>query len=237
MAAAARDGEKAVVLLSGGIDSATALAVARRDGYRCLCLTFRYGQRHEVEVQAARRVAESLRAAQHRVLDLPLGRIGGSALTDGRIRVPPGREDRRDIPSTYVPARNTIFLAFGLAYAEVTESDAVYIGVNAVDYSGYPDCRPEFIEAFRGVANLATRRAVQGNPPRIAAPLLNLSKARIIRTGVELGVDYSLTVSCYDPDAEGRACARCDSCLLRRKGFEQASITDPTHYQAERPED
>ncbi len=235
--AAAGEGGNAVVLLSGGLDSATALAVAGRDGYRCLCLSFRYGQRHAVELQAARRVARSLGAVEHTVLDLPLAELGGSSLTDADAEVPQGREERDEIPSTYVPARNTVFLSCGLAYAEVTEAEAIYIGVNAVDYSGYPDCRPEFIEAFRGVAELATRRAVEGNPPRIVAPLIELSKAQIIRLGTELGVEYSLTVSCYDPDAEGRACGRCDSCLLRRRGFEQAGVPDPTRYQSDPRED
>lgn len=235
--AAAGEGKNAVVLLSGGLDSATALAVARRDGYRCRCLSFRYGQRHAVELRAARRMARSLGAVEHKVFDLPLAELGGSSLTDTDAEVPQGREERDEIPSTYVPARNTVFLSFGLAYAEVTEAEAVYIGVNAVDYSGYPDCRPEFIEAFRGVAELATRRAVEGNPPRIVAPLIDLSKAQIIRLGAELGVDYTPTLSCYDPDADGRACGRCDSCLLRRRGFEQAGVPDPTRYQTQEREE
>ncbi len=224
----------AVVLLSGGVDSATALAVAVRDGYRCHALSFRYGQRHAVELEAARRVAESLGAVRHTVLAIPLGELGGSALTDASIEVPRDRsQDRmsKGIPATYVPARNTIFLAFALAFAEVTASDAIYVGVNAVDYSGYPDCRPEYVEAFRRLAALATRRAVEGRGPSIVAPLINLSKADIIRTGTELGVDYSLTMSCYDPDAEGRACGRCDSCRLRKKGFEEAGLPDPAVYR------
>ncbi len=224
----------AVVLLSGGVDSATALAVAVRDGYRCHALSFRYGQRHAVELEAARRVAESLGAVRHTVLAIPLGELGGSALTDASIEVPRDRSQEQmseRIPATYVPARNTIFLAFALAFAEVTASDAIYVGLNAVDYSGYPDCRPEYVEAFRRLAALATRRAVEGRGPSIVAPLINLSKADIIRTGTELGVDYSLTMSCYDPDAEGRACGRCDSCRLRKKGFEEAGLPDPTVYR------
>ncbi len=220
----------AVVLLSGGLDSATTLAMARHAGCRCHALSFRYGQRHSVELEAARRVAASLGAAEHRVLDLPIAQLGGSSLTDPAAQVP------RDgvaggIPSTYVPARNTVFLAFGLALAEVLGAGAVYIGVNAVDYSGYPDCRPEFVRAFQRVAELATRQAVEGKPPRIVAPLLQMSKAEIISAGARLGVDYSLTLSCYDPDAEGRACGRCDSCRLRRRGFREASTPDPTRYQ------
>jgi len=225
---------RAVVLLSGGVDSATALAIAVRDGYACHALSFRYGQRHAIEVEAAARVAHLLGAAEHRILALPLDELGGSALTDSSLRVPKDRGDREletGIPDTYVPARNTVFLAFGLAFAEVTGADAIYLGVNAVDYSGYPDCRPEYVDAFRRLAGLATRRAVEGAEPRIVAPLINMSKAEIIRTGAALGVDYSLTVSCYDPDAEGRACGRCDSCRLRRRGFHEAGVPDPTIYQ------
>ena len=224
---------RAVVLLSGGLDSATALAVARAEGYECRALSFRYGQRHEVELEAARRVAASLGAVEHKVLDLPIGELGGSALTDRTAAVPQDRADEQiasGIPSTYVPARNTVFLAFALGYAEVTDSEVVFVGVNAVDYSGYPDCRPEFIEAFGRVAALATKRAVEGRPMRIVAPLIDMTKADIIRTGTRLGVDYALTVSCYDPDARGRACGRCDSCRLRRKGFAEAGVPDPTAY-------
>ncbi len=227
----------AVVLLSGGLDSATTLAVALRAGWRCHALSFRYGQRHAAELAAARRVAGSLGAATHRVVDVPLDAFGGSALTDTSLEVPRDREGAGGIPVTYVPARNTVFLALALACAEVTGSDAIYIGVNAVDYSGYPDCRPEFIAAFRSLAALATRRAVEGRPPRIIAPLTGMSKAQIIRTGCDLGVDYSLTVSCYDPDDQGRACGRCDSCRLRKKGFEEAAIPDPTAYQPENPQE
>jgi len=222
----------AVVLLSGGLDSATALAVAVTEGYRCHALSFRYGQRHAAELQAAARVAESVGAADHRVLELPLGELGRSALTDRAIAVPEGASGSA-IPVTYVPARNTIFLAFALAYAEVTHAEAIYIGVNAVDYSGYPDCRPEYLEAFRRMAALATKAGVEGKGPQIVAPLINLSKADIIRTGVRLGIDYALTVSCYNAGAEGRACGRCDSCRLRRKGFEEAGVADPTVYVRE----
>jgi 7-cyano-7-deazaguanine synthase len=224
-------GAGAVVLLSGGLDSATALAVAAEDGFLCHALSFRYGQRHAVELEAAARVARTLGAADHRVLDLPLGRLGGSALTDPAVEVPLDREFDESIPVTYVPARNTIFLAFALACAEVTASDAIYIGVNALDYSGYPDCRPAYVEAFQRLAALATRRAVEGRAPRIVAPLIGMSKADIIRRGVRLGVDYSLTVSCYVPDAQGRACGRCDSCRLRRRGFQEAAVPDPTRYR------
>ena len=229
MTAASRP--SAVVLLSGGLDSATVLAMAASEGLACHALSFRYGQRHAVELQAAGRVARSLGALEHRVLDLPIGQFGGSALTDPAIEVPLDREIDRSIPVTYVPARNTIFLAFGLAFAEVTGSDAIYIGVNALDYSGYPDCRPQYVRAFQQVASLATRRAVEGHGPRIVAPLIDMTKADIIRAGARLGVDYSLTVSCYSPDEEGRACGRCDSCRLRRKGFEEAGVPDPTRYR------
>ncbi len=221
----------AVVLLSGGLDSATALAFAVSEGLACHALSFRYGQRHAVELQAAARVAQSLGAVEHRVLDLPIAQFGGSALTDPDIDVPLDREIDRSIPVTYVPARNTIFLAFALAFAEVTDSDDIYIGVNALDYSGYPDCRPEYVEAFQQVASLATRRAVEGQGPRIVAPLIDMTKADIIRAGVRMGVDYALTVSCYNPDADGRACGRCDSCRLRRKGFKEAGVPDPTRYR------
>ncbi|MFO7958646.1 MAG: 7-cyano-7-deazaguanine synthase QueC [Candidatus Brocadiia bacterium] len=229
------DKPKAVVLLSGGLDSATVLAVAVDAGYACHALSFRYGQRHAVELGAARRVAESLGAVEHRVLDLPVGEFGASSLTDAAAQVPRDRE-MGGIPSTYVPARNTIFLAFGLAMAEVVGAEAVYIGVNAVDYSGYPDCRPEFIQAFQRVAELATRQAVEADAPRIVAPLVNMTKAEIIRTGAELGVDYSLTLSCYDPDERGRACGHCDSCRLRRAGFREAGVPDPTQYQPDTEE-
>ena len=220
----------AVVLLSGGLDSATCLAIARADGHECHALSFAYGQRHEAELTAARRVAAALGAAQHRVMTIDLAAFGGSALTDTAIAVP--EAPSTGIPVTYVPARNTIFLAMALAWSEVLGARDVYIGVNAVDYSGYPDCRPAFIEAFERMANLATRAGVEeGARLRIRAPLVDLSKAAIIRRGVDLGVDYSLTVSCYQADAEGRACGRCDSCRLRREGFVAAGVPDPTPYR------
>jgi 7-cyano-7-deazaguanine synthase len=218
-----------VVLVSGGLDSATTLAIARADGFQCHALSFDYGQRHRAELDAARRVSAALGAAAHRILPMPLGELGQSALTDASIPVP--EEPGEGIPVTYVPARNTVFLACALGYAEVIGAGDIYIGVNAVDYSGYPDCRPEFIAAFEKVANLATRAAVEGRPMHIRAPLIEWSKAEIIRRGSALGVDYSITVSCYQPDATGRACGRCDSCRLRRAGFEQAGIADPTRYR------
>jgi len=222
------DTPRAVVLLSGGLDSATTLALARSAGFECHALSFRYGQRHTAELAAAAAVARALGAASHRTVDIDLGGFGGSALTDPSIAVP--ESPTTGIPVTYVPARNTVFLALGMGLAEVLESRDLFIGVNAVDYSGYPDCRPEFIEAFRKVAALATRAAVEGRPLAIHAPLIHLSKAEIIRTGAELGVDYALTVSCYQADGEGRACRRCDSCRLRAEGFAVAGIDDPTRY-------
>ncbi len=217
------------MLISGGLDSATVLAIARDRGHRCHALSFDYGQRHRVELDAARRVATALGALEHRILALPIGDFGGSALTDRAIPVPetPGS----GIPVTYVPARNTVFLACALGYAEVLGARDIYIGVNAVDYSGYPDCRPAFIAAFERVANLATKAGVEGATFRIHAPLIDLAKPEIIRRGTALGVDYSITLSCYQPDTEGRACGRCDSCRLRRAGFEQAGIADPTRYR------
>lgn len=228
-------GGDAVVLLSGGLDSATVLAIACSEGHRCRALTFRYGQRHEAEVEAAGKVAKALGAVDHRIICISLGEWAPSALTDVSCDIPPGRgcgETPDGIPSTYVPGRNTIFLAYALAVAEVTGSDFIYVGVNSVDYSGYPDCRPEYIEAFRKIAGLATKRAVQVRPPEIVAPVQFMSKAEIICTGLRLGVDYSLTLSCYEPDAEGRACGRCDACVLRRKGFGEAGAVDPTVYQS-----
>jgi len=220
----------AVVLVSGGLDSATCLAIARAEGHACHALSFAYGQRHEAELAAARRVAAALGAVQHRVMTIDLAAFGGSALTDASIAVP--EAPSTGIPVTYVPARNTIFLAMALAWSEVLGAHDIYIGVNAVDYSGYPDCRPAFIEAFERVANLATRAGVEeAERLRIRAPLISLSKAQIIRRGVDLGVDYALTVSCYQADAEGRACGRCDSCRLRREGFEAAGMPDPTPYR------
>lgn len=220
----------AVVLLSGGLDSATVLAIARQQGYRCHALSVSYGQRHSAELQAAARVALALAAAEHRQMHVDLGQIGGSSLTDMRIAIPEIAEP--GIPSTYVPARNTILLAMALAWAEVLNARDIFIGVNAVDYSGYPDCRPAFIEAFENMANLATRASVgQGGHYRIHAPLIQLTKAEIIRRGQALGLDYGLTVSCYSADSEGHACGRCDSCRLRAKGFSEAGIQDPTRYQ------
>ncbi|HOV86349.1 MAG TPA: 7-cyano-7-deazaguanine synthase QueC [Syntrophobacteraceae bacterium] len=221
---------KAVVLLSGGVDSTTCLAVAKKEGFDLYALSFFYHQRHGVEIEAARRVATAFRVKEHLVLDLPLNRIGGSALTDA-IEVPkdtPGAAMEVGIPVTYVPARNTIFLSLALGWAEVLGAADLFIGVNAVDYSGYPDCRPEFIRAFEAMANLALKATVeQRMTMRIHTPLMHLSKARIIRYGAELGVDYSLTHSCYDPDPRGRACGRCDSCVLRSRGFREAGIPDP----------
>ncbi len=224
--------KKAVVLLSGGLDSATALAVAKSEGYECFALSFRYGQRHQHELDAAKRVANSLGVQEHRTIDIDLGQIGGSALTDSTIDVPKNRaeEDMQDIPVTYVPARNTIFLSYALAWAEVIEAQAIFIGVNNLDYSGYPDCRPEFVEAFEKMANLATRAGVEGHTMQIEAPLISLTKAQIIRKGCELGIDYGLTHSCYDPSEDGLACGTCDSCTLRKKGFEEAGVPDPTKY-------
>lgn len=227
--------KKAVCLLSGGLDSATALACARRDGFQTYALTFDYGQRHRVELEAAARVAAQLGAAEHRLFRLDLRAFGGSALT-ADIDVPKDRHPARgaeEIPVTYVPARNTVFLSIALAWAEVLGSSDIYIGVNAVDYSGYPDCRPEFIRAFEQMANLATKAGVEGRQKlRIHTPLISLSKADIIRLGLELGVDYSLTHSCYDP-VDGLACGHCDSCLLRRAGFAEAGVQDPLRYAGE----
>jgi 7-cyano-7-deazaguanine synthase len=223
----------AVVLLSGGLDSATALAVARRDGFRCHALTVAYGQRHAAELDASARVAKALGAAEHRVVHLDLRAFGGSALT-ADIPVPvdrPQEEMSSGIPVTYVPARNTVFLALALAWAEVLSSFDIFMGVNAIDYSGYPDCRPEFVRAFEALANLATKAGVEGRGHfRLHAPLIHLLKADIIRLGTSLGVDYSLTHSCYAPAPDGSACGRCDSCQLRRAGFESAGLPDPTRY-------
>lgn len=220
----------AVVLLSGGLDSATILAVAHSEDYECHCLSFDYGQRNRHELEAARRVAAG-KAVTHRFISVSLGDFGGSALTSDEIEVPKN-DDSDGIPATYVPARNTIFLSYGLALAEVQRADAVFIGVNSVDYSGYPDCRPEYVEAFQKMANLATRRGVEGNPVVIRAPLQNLNKSEIIAWGTSLGVDYSVTLTCYDPyGPEGLACGECDSCRLRRQGFEKAGVKDPTRYR------
>ncbi len=224
--------KKAVVLLSGGVDSTTTLAIARSEGYEAYALTFRYGQRHTLEIEAAARIARSLGATKQVVLDIDLRSFGGSALTDN-IEVPKGRDLSgvcRDIPVTYVPARNTIFLSFALAFAETLGAQDIFIGVNALDYSGYPDCRPEYIAAFGHMANLATKAGVEGKPFSIHAPLIAMTKAQIIRKGLSLGVDYSLTTTCYDPSADGMACGRCDACLLRLQGFKQAGIDDPIPY-------
>ncbi len=218
----------AVVLLSGGLDSATVLAIARAQGYACYTLSVDYGQRHRAELEAARRVAVMLGAHEHRVINIDLTGFGGSALTDSSIAVP--QQVSEGIPLTYVPARNTIMLSLALAWAEVSQAQHIFIGVNAVDYSGYPDCRPAYIEAFERMANLATRAAVEGAPLTIHAPLLNLSKAEIIQQGKVLGVDYGQTVSCYQADETGRACGLCDSCRLRRAGFIAAGVVDPTAY-------
>ena len=221
--------EGAVVLVSGGLDSATVLAMARRAGYACHALSFDYGQRHGVELDAARRVAATGGAVEHRVIEVDLAAFGGSALTDTAHAVP--EEPTTGIPITYVPARNTVFLALALAWAETLQARHVFIGVNAVDYSGYPDCRPEFIAAFERLANLATKMAVEGERIEIHTPLIELSKLEIIRRGTELGVDYAVTVSCYQPDRRGQACGRCDSCRIRRAGFADAGIPDPTRYR------
>jgi len=219
---------KAVVLLSGGLDSATTLAIARSEGYTCYCLSLDYGQRHGSELEAAQRVAAALGASEQRTIKLDLTAFGGSALTDEKIAVPTTPAD--GIPVTYVPARNTIMLSLALAWAEVLGSRDIFIGANAVDYSGYPDCRPEYLEAFEKMANLATKSAVEGQTVRIRAPLVDLSKAEIIRRGISLDVDYRLTVSCYQADKNGAACGQCDSCRLRRQGFASAGVPDPTHY-------
>lgn len=220
---------KAVILLSGGLDSATVLAVAKAQGYDCYALSFEYGQRHKAELQAAENVVKSLGAIEHRTLHLDLGVLGGSALTDTAIDVPTSPTE--GIPVTYVPARNTVFLSFALAWAEVLGANDIFIGVNAVDYSGYPDCRPAFIQAYENMANLATKVTVEGQKISIHTPLIDLTKAEIIQLGMSNGVDYSLTVSCYASDPEGRACGECDSCRLRMKGFEEAGVNDPTVYK------
>ncbi len=220
---------KAVILLSGGLDSATVLAMAQAEGYRCYSMSFDYGQRHRAELQAAERVARQMGVVEHKVVGLNLNGIGGSALTDTRIAVP--ESPTEGIPVTYVPARNTLFLSLALGWAEVLQARDIFIGVNAVDYSGYPDCRPEFIEAFERLANLATKAGVEGQSFRIRAPLQQMSKGDIIRAGLAHGVDYALTVSCYQADDDGRACGKCDSCRLRAAGFAEAGATDPTRYR------
>jgi 7-cyano-7-deazaguanine synthase len=219
---------KAVVLVSGGLDSATTLAIAQQAGFDCHAISFDYGQRHRCELEAAQRVVEHAGVKVHKHVMLNLNEIGGSALTDANIAVP--KSVSQGIPVTYVPARNTVFLSLALGWAEVIDADAIFIGVNAVDYSGYPDCRPEFIRAFERLANLATRAGVEGRHFSIHAPLIHLTKAQIIERGLSLGVDYALTVSCYDPDPSGAACGACDACRLRREGFQDAGVVDPTRY-------
>ncbi len=227
--------DKAIILLSGGIDSTTAMAIAKSKGKEIYSLSFRYGQRHAIELEASKKIAQSLQAKEHKIIDIDLRQFGASALTD-EIDVPKHEsveeiEKQKEIPITYVPARNTIFLSYALGWAEVLKADSIYIGVTAVDYSGYPDCRPEFIEAFEKMANLATKTGITKEAVlKIETPLINLSKAQIIQTGSKLGVDYSITISCYDPDLKGRSCGRCDSCLHRIKGFKEAGIKDPTSY-------
>ena len=220
--------KRAVILVSGGLDSTTVLAMAQQQGYECYTLTFDYGQRHRAELLAAERVSETLGDVEHKVVHLNLDSIGGSALTDSSIDVP--EKESEGIPVTYVPARNTVFLSIALGWAEVLGAREIFIGVNAVDYSGYPDCRPEYIAAFEAMANLATRVGVEGQAIRINTPLMELGKGEIIRAGMALGVDYSLTVSCYQATEEGLACGRCDSCRLRREGFADAGVADPTRY-------
>lgn len=221
--------KKALILLSGGLDSITTLALAQKQGFLCYTLSFNYGQRHNAELVAAQKIAARYGVAEHKVIHLGLDAIGGSALTDSHIAVP--QTLQTGIPVTYVPARNTIFLSFALGWAEVLHCDDIFIGVNAVDYSGYPDCRPEFIQAFQTLANLATKAGVEGEVIKIHTPLIALSKAQIIQQGLALGVDYSQTVSCYSADIEGRACGMCDACRLRKIGFQEAGVPDPTRYQ------
>jgi 7-cyano-7-deazaguanine synthase len=228
--------KKAVILLSGGLDSATTLAIALDKGFKCYALSFRYGQRHKHETEAAKKIASSMSTVEHRIIDIDLGQLGGSALTDSAIEVPKDRTDLEShdqIPPTYVPARNLIFLSYALAWAEVLDAFDIFIGVNTTDYSGYPDCRGEFIAAFEKTANLATAAAIEHRGRyHIHTPIINMTKAEIILTGTKLGVDFALTHSCYDPDQQGRSCGRCDSCRLRLKGFREAGLNDPIEYQA-----
>jgi 7-cyano-7-deazaguanine synthase len=223
------DMSRSVILLSGGMDSATILAIAKDAGEECYALSFAYGQRHDAELKAAAELAERMDVVEHRTIRIDMGQLGGSALTDEAIDVPEAGGE--GIPVTYVPARNTVFLSLGLAWAEVLEADAIYVGVNAVDYSGYPDCRPEYITAFQAMANLATKRGIEGNPLEIRTPLIDLGKGDIVELGKSLGVDFSLTVSCYSADNNGAACGHCDACELRREGFSAAGLADPTRYQ------
>lgn len=221
--------DKAIVLVSGGLDSATCLAIAKDRGFECYALSFDYGQRSSSELNAARRLAKSEKVLEHKIIELNMGDIGGSALTDATISVP--EEETEGIPVTYVPARNTVFLSYALAWAEVLNAKAIFIGVNALDYSGYPDCRPEYVAAFQTLINLATKAGVEGTVISLETPLIDLSKAEIIKTGASLGVDYGVTVSCYQANAKGQACGQCDSCRFRKKGFESAGVDDPTSYQ------
>ncbi|HDZ16425.1 MAG TPA: 7-cyano-7-deazaguanine synthase QueC [Methylophaga aminisulfidivorans] len=221
--------KKAVILLSGGLDSATVLAIAKNEGYECYTISFDYGQRHRAELDASKQLSTAFGAEVHKVINIDLTSIGGSALTDKTIAVPESHEE--GIPITYVPARNTVFLSIALGWAEVLGAEAIFVGVNSVDYSGYPDCRPEYIAAFETMANLATKTGVEGNKLRIETPLIDLSKQAIIEKGMDLGVDYGLTVSCYQADEHGQACGECDSCRFRREGFQQANISDPTRYR------
>jgi len=222
--------KKAIILLSGGLDSATALAIAVSQGYQCYALSFNYGQRSQTELDAARQIATQYGVIEHKILDFDLGMFGGSALTDNAIDVPETMQ--QGIPVTYVPARNTIFLSLALGWAEVLDAKRIFVGVNSVDYSGYPDCRPEYIQAFQAMADVATKAGVEGHGCKIETPLIDLSKSEIIHQGIKLGVDYQLTVSCYQADDAGRACSLCDSCRLRQKGFEDAGVDDPTRYQS-----
>jgi 7-cyano-7-deazaguanine synthase len=220
--------ERAVILLSGGLDSATCLAIALAEGYECYCLSFDYGQRHRVELDSAARMVKKMGVRDYKIITIDLGVLGGSALTDSNLKIP--EEASVGIPITYVPARNTVFLSYALAWTEVLNANVIFIGVNAIDYSGYPDCRPEYIDSFQTMANLATKTGVEGHILTIKTPLIDLSKAQIINKGIELGVDYSLTVSCYQADENGRACGLCESCRFRSKGFQEAGVVDPTFY-------
>jgi len=221
---------KAIILLSGGLDSTTVLAIAKEQGYECYALSFDYGQKQRSELKSSKKISNQFQVIEHRIMRISLNDIGGSALTEKNISIPK-YSDSNEIPITYVPARNTIFLSFALAWAEVIDCQNIFIGVNALDYSGYPDCRPEFIKAFENMANLATKQSVEGDRTNIMTPLINMSKAEIIQTGLRLGVNYSETTSCYDANANGEACGECDACVLRRNGFNNAKVNDPTHYQ------
>ena len=221
---------KAIILLSGGLDSTTVLAIAKEQRYECYALSFDYGQKQRSELKSSKKISNQFQVIEHRIMQISLNDIGGSALTDKNISIPK-YSDSNEIPITYVPARNTIFLSFALAWAEVIDCQNIFIGVNALDYSGYPDCRPEFIKAFEDMANLATKQSVEGDRINIMTPLINMSKAEIIQTGLRLGVNYSETTSCYDANANGEACGECDACVLRRNGFNNAKVNDPTHYR------